>query len=104
MDMTGWLEYLTEGLGAQMRDLQMTAEHVMRRDVILAQARKNGLKERPVLLLGYLLTAGKANVAEGEEELKMNRRTLQRALKLLGEKGLVREAATSPTHPTTNYQ
>jgi hypothetical protein len=52
MDMTGWLEYFTEGLGAQMRDVQMTAERVMRKDVILARARKDGLKERPVALLG----------------------------------------------------
>lgn len=52
-----------------------TAEHVMRKDVILAKAR-NGLKERPVAILGYLLTAGNATVAECEEELKMNRRTL----------------------------
>jgi hypothetical protein len=44
MDMTGWLEYFTAGLGAQMRDVQMAAEHVMRKDVILARARKNGLK------------------------------------------------------------
>ena len=50
----------------------MTAEHVMRKDVVLARARKNGLKERPVAILGYLLTAGKATVAECEEELKMN--------------------------------
>ena len=34
MNMTGWLEYFTEGLGAQMRDVQMTAEHVMRKDVV----------------------------------------------------------------------
>jgi len=104
MDMTGWLEYFTEGFGAQMRDVQMTAEHVMRKDVILARARKNGLKERPVALLGYLLTAGKATVAECEEKLKANRRTLQRDLKLLVEKGLVREVGTGPTDPlnTTN--
>ena len=104
MDMTGWLEYFTEGLGAQMRDVQMTAEHVMRRDVILAQARKNGLKERYVALLGYLLTAGKATVAECEDELRINRRTLQRDLKLLVEKGLVREVGTGPTDPTKYYQ
>jgi len=104
MDMTGWLEYFTEGLGAQMRDVQMTAEHVMRKDVIPARARKNGLKERPIAILGYLLTAGKATVAECEEELKMNRRTLQRDLKLLVEKGLVREIGTGPTDPTKYYQ
>ena len=59
MNMTGWLEYFTEGLGAQMRDVQMTAGHVMRKDVIPARARKNGLKDRPVAILGYLLNTGK---------------------------------------------
>jgi YD repeat-containing protein len=34
MDMAVWLEYFTEGLGAQMREVQVTAEHVIRRDVI----------------------------------------------------------------------
>ncbi len=97
MNMTGWLEYFTEGLGAQMRDVQMTAEHVMRKDVILARARKTGLKERPIALLGYLLTAGKATVAECEEELKINRITLQRDLKLLVAEGLGQEIGTGPT-------
>jgi Fic family protein len=63
MDMTCWLEYFSEGVSAQIREVQMTAEHVTRRDVILAKARKNGLKDRLVALLGYLLTAGKATVA-----------------------------------------
>jgi predicted transcriptional regulator len=62
--------------------------------VILARARKSGLNGRPVAVLGYLLTTGKATVAQCEEELKMNRRTLQRVLKLLVEKGLVREIGT----------
>jgi DeoR/GlpR family transcriptional regulator of sugar metabolism len=71
----------------------------MRKDVVLVRARKNGLKERPVAILGYLLAAGKATVAECEEELKMNGRTLQRDLKMLVEKGLVREIGTGPTAP-----
>ena len=104
MNMTGWLEYFTEGFGAQMRAVQITAEHVMRKDVILARARKNGLKDRPVALLGYPLSAGKATVAECEEDLKMNRRTLQRDLKLLAEKGLVSEIRTGPTDFTKYYQ
>ncbi|HUK54072.1 MAG TPA: Fic family protein, partial [Candidatus Binatia bacterium] len=58
MDMTGWLEYFTEGLSAQMREVQVTAEHVIRRDVILAKARKNGLKDRSMALLDFLLGAG----------------------------------------------
>jgi Fic family protein len=100
MDMMGWLEYFTEVLGAQMREIQVTAERVIRRDVILAKARKNGLKDRPVALLDFLLSAGKATVAECEEELKENRRTLQRDLKLLVKKGLVSEVGTGPTDPT----
>jgi len=104
MDMTGWLEYFTEGLSAQMREVQVTAEHVIRRDVILAKARRSGLKDRPVSLLGFLLNAGKATIVECERELKVNRRTLQRDLKVLVEKGLVREVGTGPTDPTKYYQ
>jgi len=104
MDLTAWLECFTEGLGAQMREVQVTAEHVIRRDVILAKARKNGLKDRPIGLLGFLLSAGKATVGECEKELKVNRRTLQRDLKLLVEKGLVNEVGTGPTDPTKYYQ
>jgi hypothetical protein len=60
----------------------------MRKDVVLARARKNGLKERPVAILGY----------------RMNRRTLQRDLKLLVENSLVREIGTGPTDPTKYYE
>ena len=104
MDLTGWLEYFTEGLGAQMREVQVTAESVIRRDVILARARKKGLKDRPIAILGFLLSAGKATVAECEKELKVNRRTLQRDLKLFVERGLVSQVATSPTDPTKFYE
>ena len=43
MEMTGWLEHFTEGLSSQMREVQMAAEHVIRRDVVLA---KLSAKER----------------------------------------------------------
>ena len=39
-----------------------------------------------------------------EDELKMNRRTLQSDLKLLVEKALAREVGTSPTDPTKYRQ
>ena len=39
-------------------------------------------------------------MAECEEELKVNRRTLQPDLELLVEKGLVSEIGTGPTDPT----
>jgi hypothetical protein len=56
-----------------MREVQVAAEHVIRRDVLLAKARKNGLKDRPVAVLDLLLTAAKATVGECEMELKVNR-------------------------------
>ena len=68
------------------------------------EARKDGLKDRPIAILGFLLSAGKATVAQCEKELNVNRRTLQRDLKLLVEKGLVSQVATSPTDPTKFYQ
>jgi Fic family protein len=39
-----------------------------------------------------------------ERGMNMNRRTLQRDLKLLVEKGLVREVGTGPTDPTKYYE
>jgi len=104
MDMTGWLEYFTEGLAAQMREVHVTAEHAIRQDRVLATARKKGLKKRPLALLAFLLNAGKATVADCERELKVNRRTLQRDLKLLVENGLASEVGTGPTDPTKYYQ
>jgi DNA-binding HxlR family transcriptional regulator len=35
---------------------------------------------------------------------KVNRRTLQRDLKAMQEKGLIQEAGTSPTDPTKSYE
>ena len=57
-----------------------------------------------IAILDDLLTACKATVAECEEKLKMKKRTLRRDLKLLVEKGLVREIGTGPTDPTKYYQ
>lgn len=104
MDLTGWLEYFTEGLSSQMREVQMTAESVIRRDVIMSKVRSEGMKDRHIELLGFLLTTGKATVGECEKKLGVNRRTLQRDLKLLVEKGFVREIGTGPTDPTKYYQ
>jgi predicted transcriptional regulator len=87
-----------------MREVQQRGERVIRRDVVLARARKAGLKTRPVTLLAFLLEQGKGTTAECEAALKENRRTLQRDLKLLVDKGFVREVSTGPTDPTKYYE
>ena len=102
--MTNWLEYFTEGLATQIREVQQRGERVIRREVILAKARKDGLKERPITVLSLLLERGKGTIAECEDILKMNRRTLQRDLKLLVGKGFIREISTGPTDPTKYYE
>ncbi|MHB8791906.1 MAG: Fic family protein [Thermoleophilia bacterium] len=104
MDLTGWLEYFTQGLAAQLLEVRERGELVIRTDLILAKGRKAGLNERQVDLLSYLLKRGRGTIAEFETELKLNRRTLQRDLKLLGEKGLSRKVGTSPTDPTRHYE
>lgn len=104
MDFTGWLEYFTEGLAVQMREVQEKGERVIRRDVVISKARRVGIKERPIALLTFLLDKGKGTVAECEEALKGNRRTLQRDIRLLVEKGFLREIGSGPTDPTKHYE
>lgn len=104
MDLTGWLEYFVEGLATQMREVQHRGEKVIRRDVALSQARTAGLKARPVAILAFLMDQGRATITECQEALGENRRTLQRDLKLLVNKGFVREVGTSATDPTRYYE
>ncbi len=104
MDLTAWLEYFTEGLATQMREVQGRGEQVIHRDVVLSQARKAGVKARSVAILAYLLEHGKATVAELEAALRENRRTLQRDLKLLVDGRFIREVGTGPTDPTKYYE
>lgn len=104
MDLTRWLEYFAEGLAVQMREVQEKGERVIRRDVVLNRARRAGLKERPLALFAFILEKGKGTVAECGEAVQGNRRTLQRDLRLLVEKGFVREVGTGPTDPTKHYE
>ena len=104
MDLTGWVEYFTEGLATQMREVQDRGEKVIRRDLFVAKARKAGLKARPAAILAFLAGQGSATVAECEKALKEPRRTLQRDLKLLVEKGFAREVSSGPTDPTKYYE
>lgn len=105
MDMTYWLEYFTVGLSTQMQEVKTKGEAAIKQDVIISVAKeKKGLKDRPLSILQYLFKKQKATIAECETALSINRRTLQRDLKLLIEEGLVREIASSPTDPSKYYE
>jgi Fic family protein len=87
MDLTGWLEYFTDGLATQMREVQERGEKVIRLDIV---ARKHELTDRQRLALRQavahegLTLKDFADLAEGSP-----RRTLQRELKGLVDKGLL---------------
>lgn len=104
MDLTGWLEYFTEGLATQLREVQARGEAVIRRDVLLSRAAKTGLKERPRRILTFLLNHGRARVSDLEAALGESRRTLQRDLRRLVEEGFAREVGSGPTDPTKHYE
>ncbi len=87
MDLTGWLEFFTEGLATHLGEVQARGERAIRRDVL---AREHGLSERQALALGHVLEHGRLTIQEYQALCpEANRRTLQRDLRELVEKGLL---------------
>lgn len=99
--MTGWLDYFITGLETQMIEVKKRGEHVIRRDVLV---RKHGLNERQGKSIEFLLVHGKLTIQDFEGLCPdVNRRSLQRDLKEILEKGLIKEAGAGPTDPTRHY-
>jgi len=94
MDLTGWLEYFVEGLSTQLAEVRERGEWAIRRDVLV---KEHGLSERQVKALGYVMEHGSLTIQDYEALCPgVNRRSLQRDLKDLVEKGLlVAEGATN---------
>ena len=96
-----WLEFFIEGLSTQLAEVRRRGEQAIRRDVLI---REYGLSNRQAKALGHILENGSLTI-QGYEALcqEVNRRTLQRDLKAMVEKGVVLEKATSATDPTKHY-
>ena len=94
MDMTRWIEFFTHGLATQLAEVKQRGEHAMRQDVL---ARRHALTERQVVALGAVLERGRLTIAEFQDRVPGTpRRTLQRDLRALVEKGvLVRRGQTN---------
>jgi Fic family protein len=94
MDMTGWLDYFITGLETQMIEVRGRGEQVIRRDVLIKQ---HGLNERQAKALGFLIQNGKLTIQDFEVLCpEVNRRSLQRDLKGMMNKQLIRaEGATN---------
>ncbi len=101
MDMTGWLDYFVSGLETQMIEVRERGEQVIRRDVLVQQ---HGLNGRQGKALGHLIQYGKLTIQDFEVICPaVNRRSLQRDLKGMLEKGVVAEVGAGATDPTRHY-
>jgi cell filamentation protein, protein adenylyltransferase len=89
MDLTGWLEFFTEGLATQLDEVRSRGEREVGRDVVA----RHGLTERQAMAVGHVLDEGQLTIGDFERLCPgANRRTLQRELKQLVDKGLLRPA------------
>ncbi len=94
MDMTGWLDYFISGLETQMIEVKDRGEQVIRRDVL---TQKHNLNERQTKAIEYILQYERLTIQDYEVLCpEVNRRSLQRDLKIMIEKELIAtEGATN---------
>ncbi|MBI3269376.1 MAG: Fic family protein [Planctomycetes bacterium] len=101
LDLTGWLEFFVGGLATQLSEVMARGEIAIRRDVA---ARKHRLNLRQAGILDHLLTNGKISLGDMVERFpRVNRRSLRRDFRVLLDKGLLKEVASSPTDPNRHY-
>ena len=88
MDMTGWLEYFSRALETQMHEIQIKGSHAMKLDVLVLQYK---LSERQKQAFESLLERESDFTIQDYESLcpGINRRSLQRDISDLIEKGLI---------------
>ena len=88
MDLTGWLEFFVSGLATQLAEVVDSGKRVIRRDAI---GREYGLNARQVLAIGRLLEQAEMRIEDLEALCPgVNRRTLQRDLRGLVERGVAK--------------
>ncbi|MFN2193922.1 MAG: Fic family protein [Candidatus Promineifilaceae bacterium] len=102
MDLTGWLEFFTTGLATQLDEVKVRSEQAIRRDVLIL---KYGLSDRQARAVGYAIEHGRLTIQDYETLCpEVNRRTLQRDLKVLVERELLLEQGQAPTDPARHYR
>jgi Fic family protein len=103
MDMTVWLEYFVTGLRSQMEEIQEKGKQIIKQDTALQKIKRAGLNARQEKAIKYLLRKGSISVNEYQSAVSCIRRTAQRDLDNLMEKGIIRTVAKSQTDPTKHY-
>jgi len=94
MDLTGWLDYFVTGLATQLEEVKERGRQAIQVDVL---ASEHGLNKRQEAALHYLLQQGELNIQVFESLCPgVNRRTLQRDVKVLLDRHLI--VAAGATH------
>ena len=87
MDMTGWLEYFSEGLAVQLREIKDLGKQAIKQSLLM---KEHHFSERQRLAIDHMTTEGSLSIQQFEKMCPdVTRRTLQRELKDLIDKGLV---------------
>lgn len=93
MDMTGWLEYFSEGLAVQLREIKFLGKQAITQSLL---AKEYHLSERQRLAVEHMATEGGLSIQQFERMCPdVTRRTLQRELKDLIDKGLVESSGAT---------
>ncbi len=93
MDMTGWLEYFSEGLAVQLREIKSLGKQAITQSLL---AKEHHLSERQRLAVEHMATEGGLSIQQFEKMCPdVTRRTLQRELKNLIDKGLVESSGAT---------
>lgn len=103
MDMTGWLEYFVTGLRLQMKEIKDKGEQIIKQDSALQKIKRLGLNTRQEKAIKYLLRTGAISVGKYQAVVSCIRRTAQRDLEDMMEKGIIKAVAKSQTDPTRHY-
>ena len=103
-DLTGWLEYFTEGLRRQLIEVKKKGEMSIKRDIISSRAEKLNLNHRQQEILNYFFDVNSASVEEIRQKFNFVRRTIQRDLSILVDLGLIEMVSRSKTDPTKYYK
>jgi Fic family protein len=100
MEMTRWLEYFVDGLSTQLTEVKRRGERSIRRDVL---AEERGLSARQVKALDFAMEHGGLTIQDFQALCpETNRRTLQRDLSAMLQKGVLL-GQTSTTDPARRY-
>ena len=87
MDMTHWLEYFSEGLATQLKELIEQGTKAIKKDVL---KNKHHLSSRQMIAINNILKNGSLNIQDYAELVPhVPRRSLQRDLKILVDKEVV---------------